>query len=48
MNITMDFIQQVQLWAKEEVEQGKWMLGVALVLLSLLIVLLRSENALLR
>jgi len=44
----MDFIQQIQVWTRGELEQGKWMLAISLVLLPLLFLLLKSENAISR
>jgi hypothetical protein len=44
----MDFIQQIQVWTRGELEQGKWMLAISIVLLPLLFLLLKSENMLSR
>lgn len=45
----MDFIQQLQIWVKGDVTQGKMMLGTAIVLLlPVLIGIIRSSNALLQ
>lgn len=32
----MDFIQQIQVWTRGELGQGKWMLAFSLVLLPLI------------
>ncbi|MDQ0593508.1 hypothetical protein QFZ37_001877 [Chryseobacterium ginsenosidimutans] len=44
----MDFIQQIQVWTRGELEQGKWMLAISLLLLPVLFLLLKSGNALSR
>jgi hypothetical protein len=44
----MDFIQQIQVWTRGELEQGKWMLVISLLLLPVLFLLLKSGNALSR
>ncbi|MCS4304918.1 hypothetical protein [Chryseobacterium sp. BIGb0232] len=43
----MDFIQ-LQSWANGDAEQGKWMLSFSVLLVLLFILVLRSENTLLR
>lgn len=43
----MDFIQ-LQAWAKGDAEQGKWMLSVSVLLLLVIILIVRSENTVLR
>ncbi|SHE76207.1 hypothetical protein [Pedobacter caeni] len=45
----MDFIQQLQIWVKGDVTQGKMMVGTAIVLLlPVLIGIMRSSNTLLQ
>ena len=44
----MEFIQQIQVWTRGELEQGKWMLSISVLLLPLLFLLLKSENTLAR
>ena len=45
----MDFINQLHIWAKGDTTQGRWMVGVAIVLLlPFLIIIIRSNNSLLR
>lgn len=41
----MDFIP-LQIWAKGEITQGKWMLSISVLLLLLIILALRSEDTL--
>ena len=44
----MDFIQQIQLWAKGELLQGKIMIGLGVVFLIGFIAIIRSQTILLR
>ena len=44
----MDFIQQLQLWEKGELLQGKIMIGIGILLLIGCIAILRSQHLLLR
>ncbi|WP_347216340.1 hypothetical protein [Chryseobacterium sp.] len=43
----MDFIQ-LKIWANGDAEQGKWMLSASVVLLLVIILMVRSENTVLR
>lgn len=45
----MDFIHQLHIWAKGDIVQGRWMLGIAILLLMpILIMIIKSNNLLLR
>lgn len=43
----MDFIPHLQTWAKGDISQGKWMIGIAfLILLPLCLLLIKTNNSL--
>lgn len=45
----MDFIHHLHIWAKGDIVQGRWMLGIAILLLiPILIMIIKSNNLLLR
>lgn len=45
----MDFINQLHIWAKGDIVQGRWMVGLAILLLMpSLIIIIKSNNLLLR
>ncbi|MGO3805991.1 MAG: hypothetical protein ACTJHT_06780 [Sphingobacterium sp.] len=49
MKNVFNYFQYYDIWAKGEIEQGKWMTGVGLVILiPFLIIILKSSNVLLR
>lgn len=49
MKEKLDYLQHYVNWANAEIEQGKWMVGVALVvLIPFLTIILKSSNVLLR
>lgn len=43
----MEFVQ-LKIWANGDAEQGKWMLSISVLLLLVIILVVRSENTLLR